>query len=71
MDGSLNGEMLFECPPGHGVLLRPTQIKLLEPMVASQELGDMTSGQGMEPQPQSTTRGFKGSISGTLTNFLS
>lgn len=46
MDGTLNGEMLFECPPGHGVLLRPTQIKLLEPMVASQELGDFTSSEG-------------------------
>ena len=71
MDGTLNGEMLFECPSGHGVLLRPTQIKLLEPMVATQELGEMTSGQGMEPQPQSISRGFKGSIYGGLTNFLS
>jgi hypothetical protein len=66
MDGTLNGEMLFECPPGHGVLLRPTQIKLLEPMMATQELGDFTSGEGSEPQPQSISRGFKGSISGGL-----
>ena len=30
MDGTVNGQMIFECGPGYGVLLRPTQFKILE-----------------------------------------
>jgi dynactin complex subunit len=29
MDGTVNGETLFECKSGHGLLLRTTQIKVI------------------------------------------
>ena len=30
MDGTVNGEVIFECEENHGALLRPTQVKLIE-----------------------------------------
>ena len=28
-DGDFNGNQIFECKPGHGLILRPTQVKSL------------------------------------------
>lgn len=30
MDGTANGEFLFECEPNYGALLRPNQVKVIE-----------------------------------------
>ncbi|CDW91225.1 UNKNOWN [Stylonychia lemnae] len=43
MDGSVNGMMLFECRPGHGLLLRSTQVKVIAAQVDVPKLNIATN----------------------------